>query len=78
MGTVKLMLFSVPPPPFFKTVPTEVKKEVTICNWTQKMGARICYVDTKEGVCFAVLFISEVQLRIYRIFITRKGLPNNC
>lgn len=78
MGTVKVMLFSVPPPPFFKTVPTEVKKEVTICNWTQKMGARICYVDTKEGVCFAVLFISEVQLRIYRIFITRKGLPNNC
>lgn len=56
MGSVKVILSSVPPPPFFKTVPTEVKKEVTICNRTQKMGARICYVDTKAGVCFAELF----------------------
>lgn len=53
MGSVKVTLSSVPPPPFFKT---EVKKEVTICNRTQKMGARICYVDTKAGVCFAELF----------------------
>lgn len=41
------------------------------------MGARICYVDTEVGVCFAVTFISQVKLQIQYTFITRKGLLNS-
>lgn len=66
------MFSSFPPILFSKQLQLKSKKKGLSVIRHKNMGGRICYVDREVGVCFALLFTSQVQLCIYHVY-SNKG-----